>query len=249
MHSLPAGAAPTLGTAQVARGTVSDLGSQPGHVRVSQLGAGGCSELDTGDARGSQCLSGCSQRCACGDDVVDDEHAESGAWTPGAKRGTGKTLGTGLARLRISMGPVQQPTAGNAELAGDRLGNGLGLVVAPAAHVASAGWRPGHHVDRGETQTTHHLGGKDHGRRPAVTELQGDDQFPRHTVEREGSSDAVGAANWADRGQREPTAMAQGLARASASRATSTEQPGNQPGNQPRKHPRKHHGAINTRRV
>ena len=181
------------------------------------------SELDTSNPRRTQRLSGRSQRCPGGDDIVDDEHAETVARTPGTKRGAGEAVGTGLAGLRTSMSPVQQPTAGNAQLTGDRTGDDLGLVVAPGANAASAGRRPGHHIDRGETEPTHHLSGEYPGGRTAVAELQGDDQLPGHTIERKCSADAVGAPNRADRGQREPAAMAQCLARGSASRATHPE--------------------------
>jgi hypothetical protein len=87
---------------------------------------------------------------------------------------------------------VQEPTARNAQVPGNRLGNGLCLVVTAPAHPAGAGGRPGDHIDVLDAQTANHLCREHPGSGASVAELQGNDQVFGNPLEWEGRGDAVG---------------------------------------------------------
>ncbi|MEY2580449.1 MAG: hypothetical protein QOE09_298 [Ilumatobacteraceae bacterium] len=97
------------------------------------------------------------------------------------------------------MRSVQQPSTGNAELAGDGARDGLGLVVATSLDPVSAGRSPRHHIDARELEPTHHVRGQHARDRPSMTELQRDYQLPRRPLERERGTNALGAVQRTDR--------------------------------------------------
>ena len=208
---------------------------------MAQLGAGGGDELDMCNAGRTQRLRCSTKRGTGGHDVVDDEHSEACARLPSAERRARQAIGSRLTCLGTAVSPIQQSTAGNAELTSDGAGNGLGLVIAASAYATSAGGRPSDDIDVLESQSTNHLCRKHPRCRLAVAELQRHDQLPRHPLEGKRGAYACRATQWAGRCQRESAAMAQVVARVSARGASSRKQP--------RKQPRKQHGAINTRRV
>ncbi len=165
---------------------------------MSQLGAGCGGELDLGDTcrvqgfgRGSQCRAG-------RDDIVDEQHHETAARTPSPERWTDETVGARFSGLRRTVGPIQEPATGNAQLAGNGLGDRLGLVVAAPAHPTGAGGRPGDHIDVVEAQSSDHVRGKDTRGGSPVTELERDDQLPRHSLERKCGRDAIATTHRAD---------------------------------------------------
>ena len=191
-----------------------------------------------------------SQRGAGGDDVVDDEHGQATARLPGPERRSGQAIGSRLAGLGTAVCPIQQPPAGNTELTSDGARNGLGLVVTASAHATRAGGCPGDDIDVIEPQSANHLCCEHPGCRPAMAELQRNDQLPWHSLESKRGAYACGTAQWAvipdlGRLQREAAAMAQVIARSSTRRAASRQHPRKQP----RKDPRNNHGVISTRRV
>lgn len=200
---------------------------------MSQLRAGSGGQLDMANACGVQSFGRCSQRRTGRDDVVDDQHHQTEARTPRPERRANETVGTRFAGLWLAMGPVQQPAARNTQLAGNGLGDRFSLVITASSHPAGTRRRPGDHIDVVEAQSAHHVHGKDTGRGSAVTELEGDDQLPCHTLEREGGGDAVGAAHRLSGGKSETAAVAEHAPEAPAGIAPAG----------------KEHGAINTRGV
>ena len=200
---------------------------------MSKLGAGCSGELDLGDTCRVQGL-GRSSQCRTGrDDIVDEQHHEAAPRTPCPERRTNETVGARFAGLRCTVGPIQQPAAGNTQLASDGLGDRLGLVVAASAYATGARGRPRDHVDVVEAQPADHVRSEDARSGSTVTELEGNDQLSRHPFERKCGRDAIGTAHWADRSERKSAAMAQCLANTPTGSATAGKQ----------------HGGINTRRV
>ena len=153
--------------------------------------------------------------------------------TPRPKRRTNQPVGSRFTGLRRTVGPIQEPTARNAQLTSDGLGDGLGLVVAASAYPTGTRGRPCDHVDVVEAEPSDHVRGKDARRGSTVTELESDDQLTRHALERERGRDAIGTAHRCDRSKREPAAVAQHIANTPAGAAPTGKQ----------------HGGINTRGV
>ena len=128
---------------------------------MSQLGAGCGSKPDVVDT----CLvQGCGRSSQCragGDDIVDDQHRQAVPRTPRPERWTNEAVGSRFSSLWRTVGPIQQATAGNSQLASNGLGDRLGLVVAASTDPAGAGRRPCDHVDIVEAQAVDHVGGQD----------------------------------------------------------------------------------------
>jgi hypothetical protein len=168
---------------------------------VAQLGAGGGDEFDMCNAGRSQRLRRGTQRGTGSDDIVDHEYSKATSRLAGSERRARQAIGSRFAGLGTSVGPVQQPPAGNTELASDGAGNGLGLVVAAPADATGAGGRPGDDIDVFEPQSANHLCREHPGCRLAVAELQRHDQLSWHPFEGKCRAYACGAMQWTDRGQ------------------------------------------------
>jgi hypothetical protein len=159
----------------------------------------------------AQCPLCCQQRGAGGDDIVDEQHPERPHGETRPELGRVEPLGPAAPGLWGTVGSVQQPPAGQPQLASHRPRQQLGLVEAALYHPGAAGGCPGDHIDRnlGQTKPAHHQPREMTSHCPPVAVLQRQQRATRHAVERHGGSDAVGVDDGTGGSEREPACPAQ----------------------------------------